>query len=56
MDEATSSLDGETEKAIVDSIDDLSGDLTILIIAHRLSTIENCDIVYRIENGRAFQI
>ena len=53
MDEATSSLDGETEKAIVDSIDRLSGELTLLIIAHRLSTIENCDIVYRIENGKA---
>ena len=53
MDEATSSLDGETEQAIVNAINRLSGDITILIIAHRLSTIENCDIVYRIENGKA---
>ena len=53
MDEATSSLDGETEQAIVQAINSLSGDITILIIAHRLSTIENCDIVYRIENGQA---
>lgn len=53
MDEATSSLDGETEKAIVDSVNSLSGDLTMLIIAHRLSTIENCSIVYRIEKGKA---
>ena len=53
MDEATSSLDGETEAAIVSAINRLSGDITILIIAHRLSTIENCDIVYRIENGKA---
>jgi ABC-type multidrug transport system fused ATPase/permease subunit len=53
MDEATSSLDGETEHAIVEAINKLSGDITILIIAHRLSTIENCDIVYRIENGTA---
>ncbi len=53
MDEATSSLDGETEQAIVQAINSLSGDITILIIAHRLSTIENCDIVYRIENGKA---
>ena len=53
MDEATSSLDGETEKAIVEAINSLSGDITILIIAHRLSTIENCDLVYRIENGKA---
>ena len=53
MDEATSSLDGDTEKAIVDSINRLSGELTMLIIAHRLSTIESCDIVYRVENGGA---
>ena len=53
MDEATSSLDGETEQAIVSAINDLSGDITILIIAHRLSTIENCDLVYRIEDGKA---
>ena len=53
MDEATSSLDGDTEHAIVEAINKLSGDITILIIAHRLSTIENCDIVYRIENGVA---
>ena len=53
MDEATSSLDGETEQAIVEAINKLSGDITILIIAHRLSTIENCEIVYRIENGKA---
>lgn len=53
MDEATSSLDGETEAAIVQAINRLSGDITILIIAHRLSTIENCDIVYRIEKGKA---
>lgn len=53
MDEATSSLDGDTEKAIVDSINSLSGDMTMLIIAHRLSTIESCDIVYKVENGRA---
>ncbi len=53
MDEATSSLDNDTEKAIVDSMNTLSGDLTMLIIAHRLSTIEGCDLVYRIENGKA---
>lgn len=53
MDEATSSLDGDTERAIVDSINHLSGDLTMLIIAHRLTTIENCDLIYRIEGGSA---
>lgn len=53
MDEATSSLDGDTEKAIVESINTISKDITILVIAHRLSTIENCDIVYRIDDGKA---
>lgn len=53
MDEATSALDNDTEKAIVDSINTLSGDITLLIIAHRLTTIQNCDYIYRIENGKA---
>lgn len=53
MDEATSALDNETEKAIVESINALSGSITLLIIAHRITTIENCDIIYRIENGTA---
>lgn len=51
MDEATSALDNDTEKAIMESIDNLAGEKTLLIIAHRLSTIKNCDIVYRIQEG-----
>lgn len=51
MDEATSALDNDTEKAIMESIDNLVGEKTLLIIAHRLSTIKNCDIVYRIQDG-----
>ena len=53
LDEATSSLDNETEKAIMEAIDELNGEITMLIIAHRLTTIKNCDIVYKIENGVA---
>lgn len=53
LDEATSALDNETEKAIMDSIEALSGKKTMLIIAHRLTTIQNCDYVYRIEDGKA---
>lgn len=56
MDEATSSLDIETEKAIVESINMLSGNITLLVIAHRLSTIEKCDIVYKIEDGEVSRI
>jgi len=52
MDEATSALDNETEKEIMKSIDSLKGEKTLIIIAHRLSTIENCDIVFKINNGK----
>jgi ABC-type multidrug transport system fused ATPase/permease subunit len=51
MDEATSALDNETEKEIMTAIDGLKGEKTLIIIAHRLSTIENCDIVFKINNG-----
>ena len=53
LDEATSALDNETEAAIMDSINRLHGRKTLIIIAHRLQTIEKCDMVYRVENGRA---
>ncbi len=56
MDEATSALDNETEKEIMKAIDGLKGEKTLIIIAHRLSTIENCDIVFRINNGRLVAI
>lgn len=52
LDEATSALDNETEAAIMESIENLKGKKTIIIIAHRLTTIENCDVVYRVENGQ----
>lgn len=55
FDEATSALDNETESAIMDSINHLKGRKTLVIIAHRLSTIENCDVVYRVENGKIKQ-
>ncbi|MCT1904349.1 ABC transporter ATP-binding protein [Oceanobacillus sojae] len=52
MDEATSSLDNETEKQIMKAFDNLKGNKTLIIIAHRLSTIENCDIIFRMNKGR----
>ena len=52
FDEATSSLDNETESEIMESINALHGKKTMVIIAHRLQTIENCDIVYRVSDGK----
>lgn len=51
FDEATSALDNETEAAIMESINNLKGQKTLIVIAHRLTTIENCDVVFRVENG-----
>lgn len=53
LDEATSALDNDTEAAIMDSINRLHGKKTLIIIAHRLQTIEKCDLIYRVENGKA---
>ena len=52
FDEATSALDNETEAAVMSSINCLRGKKTMIIIAHRLQTIEECDMVYRVENGK----
>lgn len=50
FDEATSALDHETEASIMESINSLQGQKTMIIIAHRLTTIENCDHIYRVED------
>lgn len=52
LDEATSALDNDTEKAIMEAINRLHGRKTLIIIAHRLQTIEQCDMIYRVEDGR----
>ena len=51
MDEATSSLDNETEGQIIDEIKHLKGKKTMIVIAHRLSTVQHCDRVYRLEKA-----
>lgn len=51
LDEATSSVDNETEAAIQRSLDVLKQDRTVIVIAHRLSTIRNADCIYVLENG-----
>ena len=55
LDEATSALDTESERYIQNSIDDLKGEMTVVIIAHRLSTIKNVDRVYVMDDGRVVE-
>ena len=52
LDEATSSLDIETEAEVMSAIRALQGFKTILIVAHRLSTVQHCDRLYRIEDAQ----
>jgi ABC-type multidrug transport system fused ATPase/permease subunit len=52
LDEATSSLDTETEHGVMQAVRALQGDKTVLIVAHRLSTVEYCDRLYRLDAGR----
>lgn len=52
FDEATSSLDGITEKTIMKAIHKFSGQKTIVMIAHRLKTIQKCDQIFVIDNGK----
>jgi ATP-binding cassette subfamily B protein len=51
FDEATSALDNETEQAVMQAIENLSQDLTLLIIAHRLTTLRNCNQIIELGDG-----
>ena len=51
FDEATSSLDNVTEKELMQALDRLPGEQTVLIVAHRLSTVRNCDKIVFLEKG-----
>ena len=55
LDEATSSLDNETEKAVMEAVNNLSNSLTIIIIAHRLNTVSNCDLIFKLHRGQLIQ-
>ena len=52
LDEATSDLDNQTEKAVMDAVDNLSKNITIIMIAHRLSTVKKCDQIFLLEKGQ----
>jgi ATP-binding cassette, subfamily B, bacterial PglK len=55
FDEATSALDNETEQAVMDAIEGLGRDLTILIIAHRLTTLKGCDQIVKLDKNNIVQ-
>jgi len=51
FDEATSALDSATEQSVMDAIEGLGRDITILLIAHRISTVQRCDTIVELERG-----
>jgi ATP-binding cassette, subfamily B, bacterial PglK len=55
LDEATSALDNETEQAVMDAVNNLVEDITIIIIAHRLNTVKFCDTIFKLENGKVVE-
>jgi ABC-type bacteriocin/lantibiotic exporter with double-glycine peptidase domain len=52
FDESTSALDNVTEQKIMQSLDHLRGQVTIVMIAHRMSTVKHCDHIILLEHGR----
>lgn len=55
LDEATAALDNETENALMEAIDELQGQKTLIVVAHRLTTIRNCDYIYEVANGKIIE-
>ena len=56
FDEATSALDSKTEDNVIQALETLNSDLTIIMIAHRLSTIESCDKLFEVKNSKIREI
>ena len=55
FDEATSALDNLTEKAVMNAIENLNPNITIIIVAHRLSTLRNCNEIIELKDGKIFR-
>lgn len=55
FDEATSALDNKTEADLMEAIQNLSENLTLIMIAHRLSTVKNCRRVFEVKNGKCWE-
>lgn len=52
LDEATAALDNETERTLMEAIESLQGQKTLIVVAHRLTTIQKCDYVYEVSEGK----
>ena len=52
LDEATSALDNQTEEVVMDAVNNINKNITIILIAHRLNTVKNCDIIFKLEKGQ----
>jgi ATP-binding cassette subfamily B protein len=55
LDEATSALDDETESDLINAIEGLDNDLTIIMVAHRLTTLKNCNRILELNKGKIIQ-
>ena len=55
LDEATNALDNQTEQAVMDSITNISKNITIILIAHRLNTVKDCDIIFKFQKGQLIE-
>lgn len=51
FDEATSALDSETEAGVIDALNAIGRDITLIVVAHRLTTLKQCDQIYEIDRG-----
>ena len=56
LDEATSALDNKTEEKVINSINEITPEVTLIMIAHRLSTLNICDAIYKVESSKVVNV